>query len=226
MAGGEGVGGEGLGVTRRILLAPLLSGAVVAACAPLTAPTDGTLGPEGWRRAKAAYGSDPRQVLHLYRPARARGLPLLLLLPHEAIAEPERAWAEGLAQQGMVVALPDRRPSPVPRFPAYISDTARALAWTVHQAQALGAAAQPVAIMGQGEGARAALMLARDRRYLASTGMAGRIRAVVALDVPEQPDPTFTDPGAYPGSQSEVSIWAGSSSDFGLALNVLKQALI
>lgn len=224
--GESGDGGIAPSVTRRILLAPLLSGVWVAACAPLAGPAEPALGPVGWRRARAAYGPDPRQVVQLYRPARARGLPLLLLLPQAGITEAEQAWAEGMAGQGMVVALADRRPSPVPRFPAYISDTARALAWAVHQAPALGASPDRVAVMGQGEGGRAALMLALDRRYLASVGMAGRLRAVVALDVPDQADPTFTDPGTHGGGRPGVPIWRGPSSDFGPALNALKQTLI
>ncbi len=64
-------------------MAPLLATVATAACAPLSGPgglTPSALGPSGWRTARAAYGDQPRQSLSLHRPARARGLPILVLL--------------------------------------------------------------------------------------------------------------------------------------------------
>ena len=122
-------------MTRRGLLAPLLATVATAACAPLVgegvAPVP--LGPPGWRMARAAYGADPRQSLRLYRPARAGGSPILVLLPDgEPGAADERA-ARDLTERGFVVVLADRRAAPGSPYPAFIADGASAVAWAARR---------------------------------------------------------------------------------------------
>ena len=214
-------------MTRRGLLAPLLATVATAACAPLVgegvAPVP--LGPPGWRSARAAYGVDARQSLRLYRPARAGGSPILVLLPDgEPGAADERA-ARDLTERGFVVVLADRRAAPGSPYPAYIADAAAAVAWAARRADDLGGDARRIGVLGQGEGGRAALMLALDRRYLAAAGAPDAVRAAAALGAPQRPDATFTDPSAYGGTPDAAPVWRGAAGDMAGAVAFLRGAL-
>ncbi|HUH10661.1 MAG TPA: alpha/beta hydrolase fold domain-containing protein [Brevundimonas sp.] len=218
-------------MTRRGLLAPLLATAATAAtaaCAPLAGPggvTPALLGPSGWRTARAAYGVEPRQTLSLHRPPRARGLPILVLLPDGAPGEADERTARDLAAQGFVVVLANRRAAPGSSYPAFIADAAAAVAWATRRAEALGGNARHLGALGLGEGGRAALMLALDRRYLAAVAAPGAVRAAAALGAPELPDATFTDPSAYGGAADAAPVWCGAAGDVAGALAFLRGAL-
>ncbi|MGN6062669.1 MULTISPECIES: alpha/beta hydrolase fold domain-containing protein [Brevundimonas] len=214
-------------MTRRGLLAPLLATVATAACAPLVgegvAPVP--LGPPGWRTARAGYGADPRQSLRLYRPVRAEGLPILVLLPDGAPDAADERAARDLAERGFVVALADRRAAPGSPYPAYIADAAAAVAWAARRADDLGGDAGRIGVLGQGEGGCAALMLALDRRYLAAAGAPGAVRAAAALGAPQRPDATFTDPSAYGGAPDAAPVWRGAAGDMAGAVAFLRVAL-
>ncbi|MNI46447.1 alpha/beta hydrolase fold protein [compost metagenome] len=214
-------------MTRRGLLAPLLATAAAAACAPLAGPgiAPAPLGPPGWRTARAAYGADPRQTLSLHRPARTQGLPILVILPGGAPDAADERMARDLAERGFVVVLADRRAAPVSPYPAFIADAAAAVAWAARRADGLGGAARRIGILGLGEGGRAALMLALDRRYLAAAGTPGAVRAAAALGAPERPDATFTDPSAYGGANDAAPAWRGTAGDLTSAVAFLRGAL-
>ncbi|WP_427789827.1 alpha/beta hydrolase [Brevundimonas diminuta] len=215
-------------MTRRGLLAPLLATVATAACAPIMGEglsTPAPLGPPGWRRARAAYGPDPRQTLRLYRPARARGAPILILLPDDAPAAEDERTARDLSERGFIVALVDRRTAPGSVFPAFIADGASAVAWLSKRAYDLGGDAVRVGVLGMGEGGRAALMLALDRRYLAAAGASGAVRAAAALGAPNRPDATFTDPSAYAAGADAPPVWRGDRDDLADAVAFLQAAL-
>ena len=215
-------------MTRRGLLAPLLATVATAACAPLVgedvAPSV-ALGPPGWRSARAAYGVDPRQTVRLYRPARAGGLPILVLLPDGAPEAADERAARDLAEGGFIVLLVDRREAPDSPHPAFISDAAAAVAWAAKRVQDLGGDAERIGVLGLGEGGRAALMLALDRRYLAAAGAPGAVRAAAALGAPQRPDATFTDPSAYGGAPDAAPVWRGAAGDRAGAVAFLRGAL-
>ncbi len=215
-------------MTRRGLLAPLLATVATAACAPFVgegvAPSV-ALGPPGWRTARAAYGADPRQTLRLYRSARAGGSPILVLLPDGAPEAADERTARDLAERGFVVVLADRGAAPGSPYPAYIADAAAAVAWAARRADDLGGDARRIGVLGQGEGGRAALMLALDRRYLAGAGAPGAVRAAAALGAPQRPDATFTDPSAYGGASDAASVWRGAAGDRTGAIAFLREAL-
>jgi len=221
----EGSGGAVM--TRRGFLAPLLASAATAACAPLAGPgmTPVPLGPPGWRATNAAYGADPRQTLGLHRPARAQGLPILVLLPDGAPDAADERAARDLAGQGFVVVLADRRAAPGSPYPAFIADAAAALAWAARRAEDLGGDARRIGVLGRGEGGRAALMLALDRRYLAAAAAPGAVRATAALGAPERPDATFTDPSAHGGANDAAPVWRGAAEDMAEAVAFLRGAL-
>lgn len=213
-------------------MAPLLASVAAAACAPLVGegvtgpgPLGPPLGPPGWRTARAAYGADPRQTLRLYRPARARGLPILVLLPDGAPETAEQAAARDLAGRGFVVVLADRRAAPGSPYPAFIADAAAGVAWAARRADDLGGDARRLGVLGRGEGGRAALMLALDRRYLAAAGAPGAVRAAAALGAPEGPDATFTDPSAYGWALDAAPVWRGAADGMAGAVAFLRGAL-
>ena len=215
-------------MTRRGLLAPLLATVATAACAPLigeggSAPVP--LGPPGWRTARTAYGADPRQTLRLYRPARADGSSILILLPDGAPQAADERTARDLAERGFVVVLADRRSAPGSPYPAFIADGASAVAWAAQRAEDLGGDAGRIGVLGLGEGGRAALMLALDRRYLAAAGAPGAVRAAAALGAPDKPDATFTDPSAYEGARGGTPVWRGAADDLTEAVAFLRGAL-
>lgn len=215
-------------MTRRGLLGPLLATVATAACAPLAGPggvTPASLGPSGWRTARAAYGADPRQTLSLHRPARARGLPILVLFPEDAPGEPDARTVRILVDQGFVVVLADRRAAPGSPYPAFIADAAAAVAWATRRAEDLGGDARRLGLMGMGEGGRAALMLALDRRYLSAAGAPGAVRAAAALGAPDRPDATFTDPSAYAGASDAAPVWRGAAGDRAGAVAFLRGVL-
>ncbi len=215
-------------MTRRGLLAPLLATVATAACAPLIgqgAMTPAPLGPPGWRTARAAYGADPRQTLRLYRPAAANRLPILILLPDGAPEAADERAARDLAEGGFIVVLADRREAPGSPHPAFISDAAAAVGWAAKRAQDLGGDAGRIGVLGLGEGGRAALMLALDRRYLATAGAPAAARAAAALGAYPGPDATFTAPSAYGGASDSAPVWRGAAGDLAGAVAFLREAL-
>lgn len=215
-------------MTRRGLLAPLLATVATAACAPLIGEGGSArvpLGPPGWRTARAAYGADPRQTLRLYRPARADGSSILILLPDGAPQAADERTARDLAERGFVVVLADRRAAPGSPYPAFIADGASAVAWAARRAEDLGGDAGRIGVLGLAEGGRAALLLALDRRYLAAAGAPGAVRAAAALGAPDKPDATFTHPSAYEGARGGAPVWRGAADDRTEAVAFLREAL-
>jgi acetyl esterase/lipase len=90
-----------------------------------------------------------------------------------------------LAERGFVAVLPDYRLYPQVRFPAFIEDGARAVAWTERHAREFGGDPTRIVLMGHSAGAHLAAMLALDARYLAAAGAdRSGIRALVGLSGP------------------------------------------
>lgn len=153
----------------------------LAACSPVTALN--ALAPSGTHTTTpgVAYGPGPRQVLDVYRPARAAppgGWPVVVFFYGGSWNSGERAdyafVGEALASRGMVALLADYRLYPQVRYPDFLRDCAAALAWGLAHAQALGGDPKRVYVMGHSAGAYNAAMLALDGRWLADTGHAPR----------------------------------------------------
>ena len=169
-----------LNLPRRSLLA--LVPALLTACSGVdvlnaTVPTDTYRLTPG-----VAYGPDPRQQLDVYQPmlpagaSRARPAPLVVFFYGGSWSSGERAdyrfVGEALASHGVVVVVADYRLSPAVRYPVFLQDSARALAWAMAQAAAFGASPTRVFVMGHSAGAYNAAMLALDPRWLAAHGRA------------------------------------------------------
>lgn len=198
-----------------LLLMPLLA-LVVGACSPVKALN--ALAPDAGITVRdgIAYGSDPRQRLDVYSPTTA-------MAPLHAIVvffyggnwdSGDRAMyrfvGANLAAQGVVVVIPDYRLYPEVKFPGFMQDAARAVAWAHDHAVKIGGDPSRLFVMGHSAGAQIATLLALDGEYLRAVGREPRdIAGVIGLAGPYDflplHDPTlkaiFGPPAAWPRSQ-------------------------
>ncbi len=187
---------------RNLLLA--VAAALLSACSP-SSLLNATVSDAGVVVTSGiAYGEGPRRTLDVYRPeaAAAAPWPLVVFLYggnwRTGTKEMYPFVARPLARRGAVVVVPDYRLYPEVRFPDFVDDCARAVAWAVAHAASLGADPRRVFILGHSAGAYNAAMLAADPRYLAGAGLdRGRIAGVIGLAGPYDFLP-ITDPDLIP----------------------------
>ena len=90
-----------------------------------------------------------------------------------------------LANRGYMVVLPDYRLFPDTRFPGFLEDSAKALAWVDDHIGEHGGDPNRIFLSGQSAGAYNAMMLALDRQWLGREGKSpDLIRGVAALAGP------------------------------------------
>ena len=196
---------------------PLAALLLLAACAPVA--TLNALVPRDSHRIEpdVAYGEHPRQRLDIYRPTRSAppaGWPLAVFFYGGSWNTGERAdykfFAEALAARGVVTLVADYRLYPEVRYPDFLVDSARALAYGIENAARLGADPQRIYVMGHSAGAYNAAMLAYDPRWLAATrhrpaelagfiGLAGPYDFLPMTNPDAQP--VFFHPNYPPGTQ-------------------------
>jgi acetyl esterase/lipase len=132
------------------------------------------------RDANVAFGPGRRDRLDIYRPTGSGALAGSSPLP-VIIFWHGGGWTDGnkgfyrfvgstLAQLGYVVILPDYRVYPEVRFPAFMDDAARAVAWTEQHAGEFGGDPHRIVLMGHSAGAHMAAMLALNHSYLQRAG--------------------------------------------------------
>lgn len=173
---------------RRVLTLGLA--ALASGCSPIRlinelAPSD------TYRRIPdLAYGPHPRQRLDLYLPA-ASGAPAPTVVFFYG-----GSWrtgnrgdylfvGEALASRGFVTAVADYRLYPEVRFPAFVDDSAIAVAWVRAHAAEHGGDAKRLFVMGHSAGAYNAAMVALDERYLGRAGAgSGEIAGFIGLAGP------------------------------------------
>ena len=71
-----------------------------------------------------------------------------------------------LAQLGYVTVVPDYRLYPAVKFPAFVDDGARAVAWAQRHAADYGADPRRIVLLGHSAGAHMAALLSVDPQYL------------------------------------------------------------
>jgi len=76
-----------------------------------------------------------------------------------------------LAERGYVTVIPDYRLYPAVRFPAFVEDGARAVAWVQQHAREFGGDPDRLVLMGHSAGAHIAALLALNPGYLAAAGV-------------------------------------------------------
>lgn len=157
-------------------LLPLAALGLLAACAPIASLN--ALVPRGSHALQpdVAYGDHPRQRLDIYRPVSAApgaGWPMAVFFYGGSWNEGEKAdykfIAEALAARGVLTLVADYRLYPEVRYPEFLYDSARALAYGIEHARALNADPKRIFVMGHSAGSYNAAMLAYDARWLSST---------------------------------------------------------
>jgi len=110
----------------------------------------------------------------------------------------------------MVAVLADYRLYPQVRYPRFIEDSARAIAWTLREVQRYGGDPRRVYLMGHSAGAYNAAMVALDSRWLVAYGLTpAAVRGWIGLAGPydfipinnEATRPVFFYPDTPPESQ-------------------------
>ncbi|KPX75670.1 Esterase/lipase/thioesterase protein [Pseudomonas amygdali pv. photiniae] len=167
----------------RVIFLTLMTGAVLAAlsgCSPLkllntlnpTGPVDHIYG--------VAYGQDPRNTLDVYTPqTKPANAPVVVFFYGGSWNTGSKAnyafVGEALAARGMVVVIADYRLYPQVRYPSFLEDSAKALAWAHKHAKTYGGDPDRLYVMGHSAGAYNAAMLALDPRWLAREGLSPSI---------------------------------------------------
>jgi acetyl esterase/lipase len=119
------------------------------------------------------YGDGSRQQLDIYVPVNAgEGAPVVVFFYGGNWTHGERGeyrfLAASLAARGIVVVVPDYRLYPEASYPAFVQDSARAVAWTLGEVAKYGGDPKRVFVMGHSAGAYNAAMIAYDPRWLAA----------------------------------------------------------
>jgi acetyl esterase/lipase len=128
------------------------------------------------RTADVPFGSGLRDRMDIYQPRTpaSDSLPVIIFWYGGG-------WTEGrkglyrfvgatLARLGYVVILPDYRVYPEVRFPGFLEDAARAVAWVEMHAGEYGGDGHRIVLMGHSAGAHMAAMLALNHSYLRQAG--------------------------------------------------------
>jgi len=199
------------------LAAVLTFGAMLAGCSAVGTLNALTPGSSYQRQVDVAYGELPRQQLDVYRPttpAPSGGWPVVVFFYGGSWNTGERAGyvfvAEALAARGILTLVADYRLYPAVRYPDFLHDSAKALAYGFDHAQALGGNPKRIFVMGHSSGSYNAAMLALDPRWLSDTGhtptaLAGWIGLAGPYDfypiVNPDVKPVFFHPNYPPNSQ-------------------------
>ena len=162
------------------------------------------------------YGPEPSQKLDIYLPAHPQEQPIdVIVFLHGGrwtygAKEQYRFVGTTFAKRGFVVVIPDYRKYPAVRFPVFVEDGAKALAWVSgHIAEFHGNPAR-IHVVGHSSGAHIGALLAADSHYLAKEE---RERSYTIYDfaglagpyafTPDEPDliDMFGPPENYPNMQ-------------------------
>jgi acetyl esterase/lipase len=132
-----------------------------------------------------AYGADPRQRLDVYRPAAGPGgLPVIVFCYGGSWDSGSRTLYDfagrAFAAAGFVTIVFDYRLVPAARFPAFVEDTAAAIAWAHRNAARFGGNGDRIFLVGHSAGAYNVAMAALDPRYLSAVGLDHAVVAGVA----------------------------------------------
>lgn len=196
----------------------------------LAALTPGDIGEVSYDQP---FGSHQRDRADVYRPnnmqtqAGLAAKPLLVFLYGGSWTNGSRATyqfaGKALADLGYVTVVPDYRLYPEVKFPGFLEDNARAIAWAAEQAESWGADPERIVLVGHSAGAYNAAMLIADRRFLDAVGIASeRIAGFVGLAGPynfypiinETVKPVFDHPNYPPDSQPIMLVHDGMPPSF------------
>ena len=169
----------------RHIPALIAAGLALAACSPFRM-LDALVPEEGYgRKTDIAYGSAPRQKLDIYWPeVGSPSRPVVVFFYGGSWKRGNRGSyrfvGEAFAARGYVAVVPDYRLYPEVRFPAFVEDGARAVAWVHENIRDYGGDPDRIVLAGHSAGAHIAMLLSLDRGYLDSVDVPSHAIAGVA----------------------------------------------
>lgn len=146
------------------------------------------------RTRDLTYGSEVRQRLDVYAPKDTATHPIVVFFYGGSWTMGQKSryafMGAALAARGYVTVIPDYRLYPQARFPTFVEDSARAVAWVREHAREFRGDPDRIVLMGHSAGAHMAAMLALDADYLAGAGVPSQaIVGLVGLSGPYALDP-------------------------------------
>lgn len=150
-----------------------------------------TLAPERGVRVSENQLFDPihHLALDVYQPTDAHRAPVVVFFWGGSWQEGDKSLypfvGRALAARGFVVAIPNYRLYPAVRYPDFLYDSARAVAWVHAHIQRYGGNPQHLVLMGHSAGAYNAAMLALNPEYLHAVGLSRQnIAGMIGLGGP------------------------------------------
>lgn len=169
-----------------------------------------------------AFGPDAWQTLDIYRPkgtTKDSRLPVIVFYYggrwEFGAKEDFRFVGAALAKQNYLVVIPDYRKYPNVKFPAFVQDAAKSLAWVSDHIAAYGGKPDDIHIAGHSAGGHIGALLTTDARYLKAEGKdrSDVIRDFVGLAgpydfVPDEKDlkDMFAPPSNYSQMQATTFV--------------------
>lgn len=160
--------------------------------------------------------------LDVYAPPGARNAPVVVFFYGGRWSSGSRSdygfVGKALARRGWVVVVPDYRLYPAVRYPQFLDDCARAVAWARQHAGEFGGDGERLVLMGHSAGAYNAAMLALEPTLLGSATTPPWLRGMVGVGGPYDflpiTDPVvrevFSTANQWPDSQPVNHVATGS----------------
>jgi acetyl esterase/lipase len=176
------------------------AGILVSGCTQLAFVTANLAA--GWsdfsRKTNLAYGPSKDQRLDLYLPAHPAHCPIVVFFYGGGWNSGDKASYKfvgaALASAGYIAVLPNYSLYPKARFPVFMLDAARAVAWAREHAADWGGDRSKLYVAGHSAGAHIAIMLALDEEYLEQVGGSSKwLQGAIGLSGPYDFLP-FTEP--------------------------------
>jgi len=147
------------------------------------------------RHADIPYAPGARHALDVYAPDDARDVPVIVFWYggswEKGSKEMYRFVGAALANAGYVAVLPDYGVYPAVKFPDFMDDGARAVAWAAQHAREYGGDPTRMFLIGHSAGAHMAALLALDERYLRRANVdVKNVRGLIGLSGPYALRPT------------------------------------
>jgi acetyl esterase/lipase len=128
----------------------------------------------GYTLQEASYGPDQLHKMDIYVPSENLAIKKeVVFFIHggrwqSGKKEDYRFVGAAFAQRGFITVIPNFRKYPQVRFPVFVQDTAKALAWVDDHIAAYGGQPRRIHLVGHSSGAHMAALLTVDERYLAT----------------------------------------------------------
>jgi acetyl esterase/lipase len=168
-----------------------------------------------------AFGSVPEQKLDIYIPANLanKKTDVIVFLYggrwSYGTKEDYAFVGDSFANQGFIAVIPDYRKYPAVRFPIFVEDSAKALAWVQDHIAAYRGHPDHIILIGHSAGAHIGALIATDSRYLAAEGKnrSDVISGFIGLAgpyafTPDEPDlkDMFGPPSSYTQMQATTFV--------------------